>query len=291
MYVPYSQPYTNPLSGARLETLESYCRISKIKFLQSILEIDTCWNSTLAMFKRYLYLHPAISDMCLRELLIPSCLDIENFFFCQFLKPFESATIVLSKERTNSISDTLMIILEIDQHIKKAVNNDMIQKMKKFEKYWTILIEVGEYNKRDAEVFVENIRQKIISIGTKYTNAGSTYVEAVEVVETDNYLTSDFLFPRQRVFKKRKCINTIEYELELYEKEPLEEFENKRMLFWESLSHRFSILSKMARDYLSIKPLSISSERAFSRAGFTITSNRANISEKPFLVLYLCIRG
>ncbi|CAG8623434.1 5962_t:CDS:2 [Cetraspora pellucida] len=36
----------------------------------------------------------------------------------------------------------------------------------------------------------------------------------------------------------------------------------------------------MAHDYLGIKPSSVSSERAFSKAGFTITNDRASISEK-----------
>ncbi|CAG8790936.1 29529_t:CDS:2 [Gigaspora margarita] len=54
-------------------------------------------------------------------------------------------------------------------------------------------------------------------------------------------------------------IDSIEYKLELYKNEPLED--------------------RMAHNYLSIQPLSISSERVFSRAGFTLTSDRANLSE------------
>lgn len=311
----------NPLSSGRLEVLGSHCRIAGIKFLRPILEIDIRWNSTLAMFERYLHLHPAISEMCSKDTSIPSCLDNESFIIleslCRFLKPFENATLILSKERSNSISDAIMIILEISQHINKARNNDMIRKMKKkFEKYWKIvvdhiviahvldprykfdhlkatLIEVGGYSENDAELFVKDIRHKIISNGIRYTSAESSAVEivetgeTVEAVEIDDNSTSEFLFPRRIIPKKRKLTNSIEHELELYENEPLEEFannnekkENLGLFFWKSLSQRFPTLSRMARDYLSIKPSSVSSERAFSRAGFTITPDRANISEK-----------
>ncbi|CAG8829038.1 9607_t:CDS:2, partial [Cetraspora pellucida] len=146
---------------------------------------------------------------------------------------------------------------------------------KKFEKYWksileyviiahildprykldhlkATLIEVSSYNNHDAKMVVNYIRKKLITYGAKYSS-----------------------------------INTIEFELELYESELSEDSDdsneiekNNGIKLWESLSSRFSILSKMAHDFLSIKPLSVSSERAFSKAGFTITSDRANICEK-----------
>ncbi|CAG8674757.1 6074_t:CDS:2 [Dentiscutata erythropus] len=305
---------SNPLSSGRIEILRSYCRISGIKPLQPILEIDTRWNSTLAMFERYIYLHPAIREMCSKESSMPSCLDNEEFAalkaFCQLLKPFESATLMLSKEQSNSISDAIMVILEIGQHIKKVSTRIGCHMKKKFDKYWNIiidhviiahvldpryklehleatLIEVGGYSENEVDLFVNNIRKKIISHGTKYTNTEPPNIEVPETVNINNESTSDFLFPR-RISKKRKYNeNSIESELELYENESLEDFtndnekkENNGILFWKSLSKSFPILSKMARDYLSIKPSSVSSERAFSRAGFTITNDRATISEK-----------
>ncbi|CAG8746837.1 20662_t:CDS:1, partial [Cetraspora pellucida] len=115
-------------------------------------------------------------------------------------------------------------------------------------------------------------------------------IEAVEI--NDDYPTSnDFLFSRRRMSNKRKYTkytNTIESELEQYESEssegePFEEFitDNERngILYWESLLKKFPTLSKMAHDYLSIKPSSVSSEKAFSKAGFTITNDRATLSE------------
>ncbi|CAG8819810.1 7345_t:CDS:2, partial [Cetraspora pellucida] len=106
------------------------------------------------------------------------------------------------------------------------------------------LIEVSGYNNHDAEMAVNDIRKKLITYGAKYFSASSS-----------NYI-----------------------ELELYESELPEDSDNSneieknnKIRLWESLSSRFSILSKMAHDFLSIKPSSVSSEKAFSKAGFTIT--------------------
>ncbi|CAG8623419.1 5961_t:CDS:2 [Cetraspora pellucida] len=221
---------SNPLSSSRIEMLESYCRISRIRPLRPILEVDMRWNSTLAMFERYIHLRPAIYEMCSKESSMPPCLDNKEFValisFCQLLKPFESATLVLSKEQCNPISEAIMVILEIGQHIKKANARMGYRMKKKFDKYWNViidhviiahvldpryklehlkvtLIEVGKYDENEAELFVNNIWKKIISHGTKYTNAESSNIEAIETIEiNDDYPTNDFLFPRRRISKK-----------------------------------------------------------------------------------------
>ncbi|CAG8767491.1 26173_t:CDS:2 [Dentiscutata erythropus] len=127
------------------------------------------------------------------------------------------------------------------------------------EHLYATLIKVSRYSENDVELFVENIQIKIISYGMKYTSKAVEIAKAIEKVRTveinDNSM-DDFLYPRRRI-------------------------ENKGIILWESLSKRFPILARMARNYLYIKPSSVSSERAFSRAGFTITSNRASISEEP----------
>ncbi|CAG8838218.1 24649_t:CDS:1, partial [Cetraspora pellucida] len=122
-------------------------------------------------------------------------------FFCKLLKPFKKATLVLSKEESNSISDAIVVILEIGQHIRKAT---MIHQMKKkFDKYWNIiidhiiiahvldpryklehlkatLIEVSRYSENEAELFVNDIWQKIIYYEMKYTSAESLPAKTIE---------------------------------------------------------------------------------------------------------------
>ncbi|CAG8611996.1 16681_t:CDS:2, partial [Dentiscutata heterogama] len=101
----------NPLANRCLELLESYCKVVGVNFLRPVLEIDIRWNSTLAMFERYIILHPVIKEMYSKEPSMPSCLETEELLelesFCRILKPFEVATTILSKDQSNSISDAL----------------------------------------------------------------------------------------------------------------------------------------------------------------------------------------
>ena len=46
----------------------------------------------------------------------------------------------------------------------------------------------------------------------------------------------------------------------------------------------------MIYNYLSIQPSSVASESAFSRAGFTITNDRAKLNEQLF-AQFSCIHG
>ncbi|CAG8730950.1 15123_t:CDS:2 [Dentiscutata erythropus] len=214
-------------------------------------------NSRLELLESYC----PINEMCANKSLTLPCLSQEELInlksVCQLLKPFESATY-------------------------------------KFEHLKATLIEVGGYSDSDAKQFIDNIRQKVILYGRKYINIQSppttnsinesppTTNIINELLPTtqvnDNNSASNLLFPPRRISRKYNA-NTIKYELELYEKDPPEEGNNS-VLIWNSLSKKFPILNRMARDYFSIQPSSVTSERAFLRAGFTITNDRANLSEK-----------
>ncbi|CAG8744951.1 7676_t:CDS:2 [Cetraspora pellucida] len=95
----------------------------------------------------------------------------------------------------------------------------------KLEHLYATLIKVGGYSENQVELFVNNIREKIISYRIKYSNAVKVVevgeiAKAVETVEIIDHSADDFLFLRRKI------------------------------------------------------------ERAFSRADFTITSDRASISEE-----------
>ena len=53
--------------------------------------------------------------------------------------------------------------------------------------------------------------------------------------------------------------------------------EEKLLSFWKENSKNFPTLSLIAKDYLSIMPTSVSSERAFSLAGLTVKKTRSRL--------------
>jgi len=75
------------------------------------------------------------------------------------------------------------------------------------------------------------------------------------------------------------CEENVVDELKTYLKEPRIGLKNNKNIlhWWRDSSNKFPILSKIACDYLSIFPSSVSSERAFSTSGQTITKERCNL--------------
>ncbi|CAG8649075.1 2600_t:CDS:2, partial [Gigaspora rosea] len=206
----------NPLANGCLELLESYCKVVGIDFLQPILEIETQTNEQL---------------------------ELESI--CKFLKPFEIATTILSKDL--KISDHVLITYILDPRYK-------IEHLK------ATLLELGGYSESKAEQYINNVRQKILLYKTKYTcSISSNSEKKLKIIQ---YMMYFFL-------KGELQKNVVLILLDLYEREPLEKFENENN----------DIETNMAHDFLSMQPSSVASEKAFSRAGFTVTNDRANLNE------------
>src|SRR5437763_12742535 len=88
------------------------------------------------------------------------------------------------------------------------------------------LIDVSRYTEIEEEQYINNICQKIILYGEKYTSLRSNLSD-IEIDDDTTHTTFNTSFPIRRVLKKRHInTNTVHYELELYEREPLEEFES-----------------------------------------------------------------
>ena len=88
------------------------------------------------------------------------------------------------------------------------------------------------------------------------------------------------------------CEETVVDELKTYLKEPRAGLKhNKNILhWWRDSSNKFPILMKIACDYLSIFPSSVSSERAFSTSGQTVTKERCNLHSERTREL-MCLKS
>ncbi len=69
-------------------------------------------------------------------------------------------------------------------------------------------------------------------------------------------------------FTSTTSVNTAE--LKVYLKEPVVADDEDILNYWKKNRMRFPILSSMAKDFLSMMPTSVLSERAFSLAGFLL---------------------
>jgi hypothetical protein len=65
-------------------------------------------------------------------------------------------------------------------------------------------------------------------------------------------------------------------EIKTFFQEPIVAANTDVLSYWKENSIRFPILSEMAKDYLSMMPTSVASERAFSLGGLTITNLNPN---------------
>ena len=65
----------------------------------------------------------------------------------------------------------------------------------------------------------------------------------------------------------------METELNHYLDQPIDE-EAEPLFWWQAHENEFPILSKMARDYLTVQATSVASEQAFSIAGNAITKDQ-----------------
>ncbi|CAB4400595.1 unnamed protein product [Rhizophagus irregularis] len=121
-----------------------------------------------SMFERYILLHLAIKEMCLKEPSMPPCLETEELAelesICQILKPFEDAIAVLSKDQSNPISDDLTDV--IADHILIAHVLDPRYKMKYLR---VTIIDVEEYTENEANQYVNSVHEKIILYKTRYS--------------------------------------------------------------------------------------------------------------------------
>ena len=66
-------------------------------------------------------------------------------------------------------------------------------------------------------------------------------------------------------------------EIKKHFEEPIIDIDSNILDYWKENEKRFPILSSMAKDFLSMMPTSVSSERGFSLAGLKITNTRANL--------------
>ena len=247
----------------------------------------------------------------------------EVFEVCEFLEIFLSVTNLISGSNYPTVN---LFLLELSR-IKKLLNiqmnplntkhmRDMATRMAvKFDKYWSecdLLISFGSildprYKKdmisfayermypTDYEVRVKDTEKKFRELFDEYSklygdpkgkgsasyssnfNATPTELNA-GMREYDEYM----MHKRQTVVKERDDLE-LYYEEACYPHEP--NFD--ALVWWKGNDGKFKVLSKMARDILSIPITTVASESTFSAGGRVIDKKRASMKRETVEVL-LC---
>ena len=211
----------------------------------------------------------------------------------------------ISSDSTIVSSLVYSIFNHLIEHLKLSLKNQTLSPIKglisemasKIEIYWNSM-------KDDALIaHVLDPRFKLILI-----DGSSKKKIAIEKVENvyENYKNiADSRTNIQRAEKKRSKslierlvakINSTDQtntdEIERFFHQPTIGFSKDANIlnWWQENSKDFPVLANVARDFLSMMPTSVSSERVFSIGGMTVTKNRTKLHSNTVQEL-LCLRS
>lgn len=216
------------------------------------------------------------------------------------LKPFESATKMMSAETTVTISAAIPLLKVIQNGLNKVVNareplTSLLKAglIKKFpspeEKSWL----------RQAAILDPRFKKNVFAddqLATKAATDLQNEANAVQIQEMDEIPSTsqaqadsqaqaghddddlwDFLKPKVPT-KANQCAIQSLIEMRQYLESPNVNRKDNPLQFWKDHQAQFPRLSMLARKYLCCPATSVPSERLFSKAGEVISKRRASLS-------------
>ena len=235
-----------------------------------------------------------------------------------FLKPFEEYTTMLSARNTLTISDVLPIqqqlldtLLDVENNPSNyhekvvAASRNMLELHQKYcrnssaayklghvldPRYKLKLLEMHSVNlagsakeilQREYQLRKDKLASEVLS---------SKHSVPVPVTERTSAATKQVRF-RAEVFAKLnaadndRSISDSDDEIKRYLEEKREPEDTDVLKWWHDNSYKYPILSKIARDVLSMPASSVASESAFSVSGQVITDHRASLDSKTVSIL------
>uniref|UniRef100_A0A2N9GBF8 HAT C-terminal dimerisation domain-containing protein n=1 Tax=Fagus sylvatica TaxID=28930 RepID=A0A2N9GBF8_FAGSY len=237
------------------------------------LDVTTRWNATYDMFESAMKYRRVFAHLEIEDANYKHCPSNDEWNrverIARFLKPFYDITTLFSGTDYptanlyfHGVSQIELLLLEEIESLDIFIN-DMAQRMKvKFDKYWDsysvvlacVLFLIQEYEHQKPMV-AENVSSCVGSSSHSSAPSGVDHEEDMEVDEFDYYESSI-------------TGNTKKSQLDLYLEEPRlnrKQYAKLDVLsWWKQNDNRFSELSLMARDLLSIPITTVASESTFS---------------------------
>ena len=282
-------------------------------------DVDTRWNSTLKMLRRYRELHRAVSGALValgKTELIISDQNVEKMdTFCECLEPFEEATEMMSTERTTSLSKIIVVVKQLQLYLgSEATKCQLTEELVKRISNRFPDVE-GNFSEAVATLLDPRFKRVPFSDETKRTQHEMKIIDMMTSLftPTNNANHAESAVPevdadaarpvakRQKSFmhsfmEKIKKIEETTPETLTGPKAEFERYIGMKFLdiredplkWWLEHSPLFPHLSLIARKYMFIPATSVPSERLFSKAGELVSKKRNCLKESTVdMILFL----
>ncbi|XP_076626932.1 uncharacterized protein LOC143344609 [Colletes latitarsis] len=283
--------------------------------LELIQEVDTRWNSTYAMFKRFVVLQKSL-NVILCEEYMPDNLSIEEWNFMEaltmILEPLKEATEDTSGDSYPTISHyfpmyfALMHILEEESaenalitNISNSVRNALKERFEPIIQSNWIYYHSMLLDSRFKDHLLQSTEKHIIHeqfnkrISTIYNETNDNNKEQDNIPSTSKSCAKNSKLSH---FFDKTLGNTEEgpetfttrknREIQTYLAENVVPRKTNIIDWWKSNQTRFPILSRAAKDCLAVPATQVKSECLFSTAGNVVLQTRARLL--PVNVRGLC---
>lgn len=273
------------------ESLRTLATIHELKYHTLVSDVATRWNSTYLMINSFVQNEKILKLYKETDVLSTSeWINIKKI--CELLKQFYDLTQIISTSSCPTIGLCYTIGLKIYEIIEnfekkngfKKIAQSMKEKCQKYfefmdDKYFVSMI--LDPRIKDRSLKDEN-KPRIIKYFNKiYQLYHSKFNPAIDKKTNNKTLFSSLL---------ANVENNINNEVELYLITPTTDEKSDILAYWNSNKEQYPILSKMARDYLSIPSTSVRCEEMFSDAGELDSTKRNNLSSR-IITAIMCLQS
>ena len=290
------------LSSSKLIQDLRTTQTDRAKPLELILDCPTRWNSTFDMLERMITLKSSLLKLSIDhpdiQNLLPTIIEWDEIeLLCEFLKPFNTATKILSANKICSIGYTLFVFkalqISLDENKSRVQNSALMLEVlnryiSRYSPDMLICAFLDPQNKgRYFEQIPESLMLNINEVYNQYKLLfGNLTIQQEE--KNCNELDDSLLTLIVNRKRKRTELQTSEIERYLEIQSPRGEFDI--MKWWENNTQQFPVLSAIAADYLSCQATSVECERLFSIAGLTSNKTRNRLDPQTVNIL-LCLKN
>ncbi|CAG8506595.1 5939_t:CDS:2 [Dentiscutata heterogama] len=269
-------------------------------FLRPIIDCSTRWNSSFLMIDRAIVLHMDLDSLVIRHSTLRDLQPSENEWnilleLRNCLKPFNTATEILSKSNYPTIADLRLIISGLFNHLN-AFNSDyqdmnaVVSKIReKLDEYWPIMQEASKI----AAFFDPHFKQIVYSENS--ANEILASIRANLPVNSESIVQPPHISKRIQFLQEYNRTSMLTTTSDLDELTRYWEIiappeETSVCDWWKANQRAFPNLATMAKDYLAIMSTSVPCEQLFSLAGLTVTKSRNSLDNETVRAI-LCLKS